>query len=155
MIERILSRGAAANSGGGCGGGGDDDGGDANVAGAAAAAAARSDDNVHTAIQRLKNYHKHHNPTMSWLKEIRVPIVELDCSGTKEDVWGQLTAIGRLMRPAVKLPVQQQQQQQQRPTTSDDEIVVVRERTQQPPMQEVVYGGVQRNDAEEDMRWFA
>jgi adenylate kinase family enzyme len=153
MIERILSRGAAANSGGGCGGGGDDDGGDANVAGAAAA---RSDDNVHTAIQRLKNYHKHHNPTMSWLKEIRVPIVELDCSGTKEDVWGQLTAIGRLMRPAVKLPVQQQQQQQQqRPTTSDDEIVVVLERTQQPPMQEVVYGGVQRNDAEEDMRWFA
>jgi len=149
MIERILSR--AANGGGG---GGGDDSGDANDAGAAAAAAAaaRSDDNVHTAIQRLKNYHKHHNPTMSWLKEIRVPIVELDCSGTKEDVWGQLTAIGRLMRPAVKLPVHQQQQ---RPTTSDDEIVVVRERTQQPPMQEVVYGGVLRNDAEEDMRWFA
>jgi len=143
MIERILSR--AANNGG-CG---DDDSGDANVAGAAPAAA-RSDDNVHTAIQRLKNYHKHHNPTMSWLKEIRVPIVELDCSGTKEDVWGQLTAIGRLMRPAVKLPVQQQQ----RPTTSDDDTVVVRERRQQPPMQEVVYG-VLRNDAEEDMRWFA
>ena len=144
MIERILSR--AANGG--------DDSGDANDAGAAAAAAAaRSDDNVHTAIQRLKNYHKHHNPTMSWLKEIRVPIVELDCSGTKEDVWGQLTAIGRLMRPAVKLPVHQQQQQ--RPTTSDDEIAAVRERTRQPPMQEVVYGGVLRNDAEEDMRWFA
>ncbi|KAL7480932.1 hypothetical protein ACHAW6_006601 [Cyclotella cf. meneghiniana] len=64
----------------------------------------RSDDNVHTAIQRLKNYHKHHKPTMDWLKSIRVPIVELDCSGTKEDVWQQLMAIGRLMRPAVKIP---------------------------------------------------
>ena len=137
MIERILSRAAS----GGCGG---DDVGDADAAGAAAAA--RSDDNVHTAIQRLKNYHKHHGPTMSWLKEIRVPIVELDCSGTKEDVWGQLTAIGRLMRPAVKLPVQQ------RPTSGDE--IVVRKRTQ-PPMQEVVYGGVLRNDAEEDLRWIA
>ena len=38
---------------------------------------------------------------MSWLKEIRVPIVELDCSCSKEDVWQQLMAIGRLMRPAV------------------------------------------------------
>ena len=43
---------------------------------------------------------------MSWLKEIKVPIVELDCSGSKDDVWGQLMAIGRLMRPAVKLPPQ-------------------------------------------------
>ncbi|KAL7546047.1 hypothetical protein ACHAWF_014603 [Thalassiosira exigua] len=83
----------------------------------------RSDDNVHTAIQRLKNYHQHHHSTMSWLKEIRVPIVELDCSGSKEDVWSQLMAIGRLMRPAAALPPasvkaaegarQQQQQQQQ------------------------------------------
>ena len=38
---------------------------------------------------------------MSWLKEIRVPIVELDCSCSKEDVWQQLMAIGRLVRPAV------------------------------------------------------
>eukprot|EP00580_Thalassiosira_gravida_P001342 CAMPEP_0201610132 /NCGR_PEP_ID=MMETSP0492-20130828/15875_1 /ASSEMBLY_ACC=CAM_ASM_000837 /TAXON_ID=420259 /ORGANISM="Thalassiosira gravida, Strain GMp14c1" /LENGTH=438 /DNA_ID=CAMNT_0048075831 /DNA_START=55 /DNA_END=1371 /DNA_ORIENTATION=- len=77
----------------------------------------RSDDNVHTAIQRLKNYHKHHPTTMSWLKEIRVPIVELDCSGSKDDVWQQLMAIGRLMRPAVKLPQQtsvQGSQQQHR-----------------------------------------
>jgi adenylate kinase len=75
----------------------------------------RADDDVHTAIQRLKNYHKHHKPTMDWLKSIRVPIVELDCSGSKEDVWQQLMAIGRLMRPAVKIPnvgVGQQQQQQ-------------------------------------------
>ena len=84
----------------------------------------RSDDNVHTAIQRLKNYHKHHHSTMSWLKEIRVPIVELDCSGSKDEVWGQLMAIGRLMRPAVKLPpasqappVVPQQQQQPQPVS--------------------------------------
>lgn len=64
----------------------------------------RSDDNVHTAIRRLKNYHKHHKPTMDWLKSQKVPIVELDCSGTKEEVWEQLMAIGRLMRPAVKIP---------------------------------------------------
>jgi len=84
----------------------------------------RADDNVHTAIQRLKNYHKHHSQTMSWLKEIKVPIVELDCSGSKDDVWGQLMAIGRLMRPAVKLPPQateavvQPQQQQVAQTTT-------------------------------------
>lgn len=66
--------------------------------------AVRADDNVHTAIQRLKNYHKHHRSTMDWLKKIKVPIVEIDCSGSKEEVWQQLMAIGRLMRPAVKLP---------------------------------------------------
>jgi adenylate kinase family enzyme len=73
----------------------------------------RSDDNVHTAIRRLKNYHKHHKPTMDWLKSIKVPIVELDCSGSKEDVWQQLMAIGRLMRPAVKIPPMGQLQSQQ------------------------------------------
>eukprot|EP00956_Cyclotella_meneghiniana_P017596 scaffold28900_cov93-Cyclotella_meneghiniana.AAC.9 len=72
----------------------------------------RSDDNVHTAIKRLKNYHQHHKPTMDWLKSIKVPIVELDCSGTKEEVWQQLMAIGRLMRPAVKIPPVGQLQQQ-------------------------------------------
>ena len=41
---------------------------------------------------------------MDWLKSQKVPIVELDCSGTKEEVWEQLMAIGRLMRPAVKIP---------------------------------------------------
>ena len=41
---------------------------------------------------------------MDWLKKIKVPIVEIDCSGSKEEVWQQLMAIGRLMRPAVKLP---------------------------------------------------
>ncbi|EED90331.1 predicted protein, partial [Thalassiosira pseudonana CCMP1335] len=28
----------------------------------------RADDNIHTAIQRLKNYHIHHRSTMDWLK---------------------------------------------------------------------------------------
>ena len=41
---------------------------------------------------------------------VRVPIVELDCSGIKMDVGGQLTEIGRLMRHAVQLPPQQQRQ---------------------------------------------
>mmetsp|Transcript_39224 Transcript_39224/g.57889 ORF Transcript_39224/g.57889 Transcript_39224/m.57889 type:complete len:432 (-) Transcript_39224:129-1424(-) len=68
------------------------------------AKAVRADDNIHTAISRLKNYHKHHQSTMDWLKKIKVPIVEIDCSGSKEEVWQQLMAIGRLMRPAVKLP---------------------------------------------------
>lgn len=67
-------------------------------------AVVRADDNIHTAISRLKNYHKHHRSTMDWLKKIKVPIVEIDCSGSKEEVWQQLMAIGRLMRPAVKLP---------------------------------------------------
>lgn len=66
--------------------------------------AVRADDNIHTALNRLKTYHKHHRATMDWLKSIRVPIVEIDCSGNKDDVWQQLMAIGRLMRPAVKIP---------------------------------------------------
>lgn len=79
----------------------------------------RADDNVFTAINRLRTYHKHHAPTMQWLKKMKVPVVELDCSGSKEDVWGHLSAIGRLMRPAVQVPQEaldagaQLQQQQQ------------------------------------------
>jgi len=111
----------------------------------------RADDNVHTAIQRLKNYHKHHPTTMSWLKEIRVPIVELDCSGSKEDVWQQLVAIGRLMRPAVQLPQPQPRHQPsvhaaqpQNPTQQ-----------QQPQGQQMSLNGSAQNDANEDMQWIA
>ena len=104
-VERILARGGGggrscddlANSqptSGGGGGGGDN----------GAASPARADNNIHTAINRLKTYHKHHRPTMDWLKLIKVPIVKLDCSGSKENVWQQLMAIGRLMRPVVKIP---------------------------------------------------
>lgn len=64
----------------------------------------RDDDNFQTALQRIRTYHKHHHQTIDWLREEHVPIVNLDCSGTPESVWNQLTSIGRLMRPAVKLP---------------------------------------------------
>jgi len=131
LIERILARGGKS----------------AKEAERAAAegkpvSSVRSDDNVHTAIQRLKNYHKHHHSTMSWLKEIRVPIVELDCSGSKNEVWGQLVAIGRLMRPAVKLPPASAgapSQQQQQPLAANGS--------------HHVNGSQQKID--EDMQWIA
>lgn len=63
----------------------------------------RADDNFETAIQRLRTYHKYHHSTMDWLREQHVPIVNLDCSGTPENVWNQLLAIGRLMRPATQV----------------------------------------------------
>mmetsp|Transcript_27253 Transcript_27253/g.45430 ORF Transcript_27253/g.45430 Transcript_27253/m.45430 type:complete len:352 (+) Transcript_27253:77-1132(+) len=63
----------------------------------------RADDNIDTALQRLRTYHKSHNTTMDWLREQHVPVVNLDCSGTSDQVWDQLLAIGRLMRPAVKV----------------------------------------------------
>lgn len=63
----------------------------------------RADDNFETALQRLRTFHKYHKPTMDWLREQHVPIVNLDCGGTPENVWQQLLAIGRLMRPAASL----------------------------------------------------
>lgn len=63
----------------------------------------RSDDNFETAIRRLRTYHKSHKQTMDWLREHHIPIVNLDCSGTPENVWNQLLAIGRLMRPMASL----------------------------------------------------
>merc|ERR1712150_374476 len=62
----------------------------------------RSDDNIDTALRRLRVYHKYHDKTMEWLLEQHVPIVNLDCSGTPENVWQQLLAIGRLMRPVAQ-----------------------------------------------------
>lgn len=87
---------------------------------------------------------------MSWLKEIRVPIVELDCSGSKEDVWQQLMAIGRLMRPAVKLPIQQQQQQQ-----TNNVAMESLGRHQEQQQQEQARQRRQVVDVDEDLRWFA
>jgi len=63
----------------------------------------RSDDNIDVALQRLRTYHKSHGPTLEWLRECHVPVINLDCSGTPESVWDQLVAIGRLMRPAVQI----------------------------------------------------
>ena len=61
----------------------------------------RIDDNFETALRRLRTFHKFHQPTIDWLREQGVPIVNLDCSGTQQNVWNQLVAIARLMRPAV------------------------------------------------------
>eukprot|EP00522_Entomoneis_paludosa_P018978 CAMPEP_0172446476 /NCGR_PEP_ID=MMETSP1065-20121228/6065_1 /TAXON_ID=265537 /ORGANISM="Amphiprora paludosa, Strain CCMP125" /LENGTH=414 /DNA_ID=CAMNT_0013197605 /DNA_START=28 /DNA_END=1272 /DNA_ORIENTATION=+ len=76
------------------------------------AAERRADDNFETALERLRTFHKHHPQTLEWLREHHVPVINLDCSGSAESVWQQLQAIGRLMRPAVKLPIQPKQQQQ-------------------------------------------
>ena len=69
----------------------------------------RTDDNVHTALKRLRTYHKYHNSTMEWLKEQHVPVINLDCSGDPESVWNQLVVIGRLMRPVTKISETQEQ----------------------------------------------
>jgi adenylate kinase family enzyme len=57
----------------------------------AAATTTRDDDNIHTALQRLRTYHKYHDSTMDWLREQHVPVVNLDCSGTPDQVWEQLS----------------------------------------------------------------
>lgn len=94
LLERILGRGANLPAG-----------------------QRRDDDNFDTALERLRTFHKHHHSTLEWLKEQHVPIVNLDCSGTPESVWSQLQAIGRLMRPAVKVPATKQSAQPQTPLT--------------------------------------
>lgn len=63
----------------------------------------REDDNFDTALERIRTYHKYHGQTIEWLREQHVPIVNLDCTGSPDSVWQQMTAIGKLMRPAVKL----------------------------------------------------
>ncbi|OEU17598.1 P-loop containing nucleoside triphosphate hydrolase protein, partial [Fragilariopsis cylindrus CCMP1102] len=50
----------------------------------------RDDDNIKTALKRLRNYHKYLHVTMDWLSGNRVPVVNIDCSGSPEQVWGQL-----------------------------------------------------------------
>ena len=64
----------------------------------------RADDNIYTALERVRNYHKYHQLTLDFLREESVPIVYLDCSANPDGVWEQLRAIGRLMRSVVKLP---------------------------------------------------
>ncbi len=81
LMERIMKRGEEAKATG----------------------SSRADDNFETALKRLRTFHKYHHPTMNWLREQHVPVVNLDCSGTPENVWNQLLAIGRLMRPAAHL----------------------------------------------------
>mmetsp|Transcript_3610 Transcript_3610/g.5328 ORF Transcript_3610/g.5328 Transcript_3610/m.5328 type:complete len:235 (-) Transcript_3610:82-786(-) len=90
MIERILERGRSSSLLG--------DG------------HRREDDTLQTALQRLRTFHKYHKPTMDWLREQHVPIVNLDCTGTPENVWNQLLAIGRLMRPVAQHYYYQQEE---------------------------------------------
>jgi adenylate kinase family enzyme len=71
LIERILARGKSG---------------------------ARADDNIETALKRVRTYHKYHNVTIQFLKTEQVPVVNLDCSATPDGVWEQLSAISRLMR---------------------------------------------------------
>jgi adenylate kinase len=93
LMERIMGRGASSGS--------------------TPQHVRREDDNFQAALQRLRTFHKYHHSTMEWLSEQHVPIINLDCTGTAESVWQQLLAIGRLMRPAVKLPI---------PATKDSSI---------------------------------
>jgi len=83
LIERILKRKEEAD---------DDD--DSNV---------RDDDNIKTALKRLRNYHKYLHVTVDWLQKNHVPVVNLDCDGPPDQVWEQLLAIGRLVRPATTI----------------------------------------------------
>eukprot|EP00985_Skeletonema_marinoi_P013193 scaffold6511_cov170-Skeletonema_marinoi.AAC.1 len=63
LIERILSRGKKSSSDGG---------------------PARADDNIDTALQRIRTYHKYHKLTCDFLREEHVPIVNLDCSASPD-----------------------------------------------------------------------
>ena len=62
LMERIMSRAAKANTSEG----------------------KRADDNFQTVLKRLRTYHKFHLPTIQFLREQHVPIVELDCSVTPD-----------------------------------------------------------------------
>jgi adenylate kinase len=64
----------------------------------------RADDNIYTALERVKQYNKYMHVTLEFLREEHVPIIFVDASATPEGVWEQLRAIGRLMRTVVKLP---------------------------------------------------
>ena len=45
------------------------------------------------ALARITTYRESGEPTMAWLREQRVPIIELDCSGTPAEVWEQLPTL--------------------------------------------------------------
>ena len=81
LIERILNRKEEASSSG----------------------EGRDDDNIRTALQRLRNYHNYLHVTIDWLRQNHVPVVNLDCDCPPDQVWEQLLAIGRLVRPATTI----------------------------------------------------
>ena len=94
LMERILKRGEQASH---------NESSQEGNNGTEAPPARRADDNIHTALQRLRSYHKYDGLTVEWLKEHHVPVVNLDCSGDQDSVWEQLCAIGRLMRRATRI----------------------------------------------------
>ena len=61
----------------------------------------RADDNEATARARIATFHEQGEPIAAWLRQARVPIIELDASQRRDEVWEQLLAVGRLMRGAV------------------------------------------------------
>ena len=61
----------------------------------------RADDTRKAAVRRIAVYRQQSEPTLEWLRASRVPIVELDSSGSREEMWSGLKAIGRLMRNIV------------------------------------------------------
>jgi len=63
----------------------------------------RPDVNFNMMVSRIRTFRKYHKSIIDWLRDEHVPIVNLDCSGTSENLWNQLLAIGRLMRPAAQL----------------------------------------------------
>lgn len=63
----------------------------------------RDDDNIKTALKRLRNYHNYLHVTIEWLRQNHVPVVNLDCDCPPDQVWEQLLAIGRLVRPATTI----------------------------------------------------
>jgi len=81
LVERILNRKEKASSSG----------------------EGRDDDNIRTALQRLRNYHNYLHVTIDWLRQNHVPVVNLDCDCPPDQVWEQLLAIGRLVRPATTI----------------------------------------------------
>ena len=68
-----------------------------------AALEGRADDTREAALRRIEIYNEAGRPTMEWLRERKVPIVEIDASGTPYEVWQQLCVVGRLMRNAVAI----------------------------------------------------
>jgi adenylate kinase len=83
LLERIMHRGATAAT--------------------SASGQQRPDDNLPTALHRIRTYHKYHKVTLDFLREENVPIVYLDGAAAADGVWEQLKSIGRLMRPTVQL----------------------------------------------------
>lgn len=93
LIERILKRKEEALNG-------DDNG---NTSDEGSSKKGRDDDNIKIALRRLRNYHEYLHVTIDFLRENHVPVVNLDCDCPPDQVWEQLLAIGKLMRPATTI----------------------------------------------------